>query len=138
LYLDNLSYGNYNGIMGKFIFLKLLNKGGGEVSIEVIKTIREAEEKAETIKKQAAQQAKQIVANANEQAQQVVEEARKAADSTSSNVLKNAEFEGQQLYEDIVKKTGVECESILNKADKNMDTAVNIILERIVKTSGNS
>jgi hypothetical protein len=52
--------------------------------------------------------------------------------------LKIAESEGQLLYDDIIKKAAVECENILRKADNNMDDAASIILERIVKASGNS
>jgi V/A-type H+-transporting ATPase subunit G/H len=108
------------------------------VSIEIIKVIREAEEKAEVIKKEATLQAKQIIANANAQALQIIDEAKETSETANSEVLKIAESEGQLLYDDIIKKAAVECENILRKADNNMDDAASIILERIVKASGNS
>lgn len=108
------------------------------MSIEIIKVIREAEEKAEVIKKEATLQAKQIIANANVQALQIIDEAKESSETANSEVLKNAESEGQLLYDDIITKAAEECENILKKADKNMDDAASIILERIVKTSGNS
>lgn len=108
------------------------------MSIDVIKVIREAEDKAELIKKEATQQSKQIITNANAEASRILEEARNIAESKRSDVFKKAESEGQLLYDDIIKNTTKECEDILNQAGKNMDDAASIILERIVKTSGNS
>lgn len=108
------------------------------MSIEIIKVIKEAEEKAEVIKKEATQQAKQIITNANLQALQIIDEARELSESKSDQVLKVAESEGQHLYDDIINNAAKECENILEKADKKMDDAASIILERIVKTSGNS
>lgn len=108
------------------------------MSIEIIKAIREAEEKAELIKKQAAQQSKQIIADANVQAVSIIDEARNFADSESSKVLKAAEEEGQKLYDDIVNNAAKECKNILRNADEQMDKAASIILERMMKASGNS
>lgn len=108
------------------------------MSIEIIKAIRETEEKAESIKKQAAQQSKQIIADANVQAVGILDEARNFADSESSKLLKAAEEEGQKLYDDIVNNAAKECKNILINADEQMDKAASIILERMMKPSGNS
>ena len=113
-------------------------RGGGIMSIEVIKVIKEAEEKAEVIKKDATVQAKQIITNANSQAQDILDEARKIAESHRSEVLSKAESEGQLLYDGIINDAVKECDMILTKASDTMDDAASIILERIVKTSGNS
>lgn len=108
------------------------------MSIEIIKVIKEAEEKAETIKKDAAQQAKQIITNTNVQAQEIIDKAHESAESSSSSVIKAAEAEGQKLYDEIINKASIECENILQNASSNLDDAATIILERIVKASGNS
>lgn len=108
------------------------------MSIEIIKVIKEAEEKAEFIKKEAVQQAKQIITDANAEAIRILDEAKEFSESKSIEDLKTAESEGQLLYDGIINDASKECESILKKADKNMDDAASIILERIVKTSGNS
>lgn len=108
------------------------------MSIEIIKVIKAAEENAEIIKKEAVQQAKQIITNANVQASQIIDEARELSDSKGNQILKIAESEGQILYDGIINKAAKECENILKKADENMDEAASIILERIVKASGNS
>jgi vacuolar-type H+-ATPase subunit H len=57
------------------------------VSIEVIKVIKEAEEKAESIKRDAAVQAKLVITNANSQAQSILDEAKKTAESNRADVL---------------------------------------------------
>lgn len=134
--IDNLDFKIYSNNMGKSF--KKSEKGGGKVSIEIIKVIKEAEEKAETIKKDAAQQAKQIITNTNAQAQEIIDKAHESAEASSSNVIKEAEAEGQKLYDEIIKKASIECESILQNASSNLDDAATIILERIVKASGNS
>lgn len=121
-----------------FDFIKIFDRGGGIVSIEIIKVIKEAEEKADIIKKEATQQAKQIITNANVQALKILDEAGENAESKSSEVLKVAESEGQLLYDGIINDAAKECENILKNAEANMDNAASIILERIVKASGNS
>lgn len=108
------------------------------MSIEIIKVIKEAEDKAELIKKEALQQAKQIIANANAEAIKILDEARESSETRSTEVLKTAEADAQLLYDGIINDASKECENILKKADENMDDAASIILERIVKTSGNS
>lgn len=108
------------------------------MSIEVIKVIKEAEEKAEGIKKEAVLKAKQIVTNANVNASQILEEAYKSAESKSSDAIKAAESEGQSLHDDIINKASKECENILLNAENKMDNAASIILERIVKAGVNS
>ena len=114
------------------------HKNGDIVSIEIIKVIKEAENKAEVIKKDAAVQAKLIITNANALAQSILEEAKKTAESHRTEVLSKAESEGQLLYDGIINAAAKECDIILNNANDNMDSAASIILERIVKASGNS
>jgi V/A-type H+/Na+-transporting ATPase subunit G/H len=108
------------------------------VSIEILKLIKEAEDKAELIKKEAAQQSKQITTNANVETSRILEEAVAKAESNRLDVIKNAESEAQLIYEQIIKKAEIKCNDIIKSAESNMDKAVSIILERIVKTNGNS
>lgn len=108
------------------------------MSIEIIKVIKEAESKAENIKKEALQGAKQIITDANIEASRILDEARQVAEARTKDVLNMAESEGQLLYDEIISKASKECENILNIADKNMDDAASIIVERIVKANGNS
>ncbi|MDF2616699.1 MAG: hypothetical protein K0Q47_1354 [Sedimentibacter sp.] len=53
-------------------------------------------------------------------------------------MLKAAESQGQLLYDSIISDAAKKCDDILKSAEKNMDNAASIILERIVKASGNS
>lgn len=108
------------------------------MSIEVIKVIKEAEEKAEAIKKDAAVQAKVVITNANALAQSILDEAKKTSESSRNEVLSIAESEGQLLYDGIINDAAKKCDILFEKANANMDNAASIILERIVKTSGNS
>lgn len=108
------------------------------MSIEVIKVIKEAEEKAEAIKKDAAVQSKLVITNANALAQSILDDAKKSAESHRAEVLNKAESEGQLLYDGIINDAAKECDILCQKANDNMNDAASIILERIVKTSGNN
>ena len=108
------------------------------MSIEILKVIMGAEDKAELIKKEAAQQVKLIASKANAESSQILDDARKRAESNTKDVLKGAESEAQLLYDRIIKEAASKCDNVLKNADNNMNSAVSIILERIVKTSGNS
>ena len=108
------------------------------MSIEVIKVIKEAEEKAEAIKKDALAQAKQIITDANEEAKSILDKAFHDAELSRIEMIKKAESEGQLLYDGIIDDAAKKCDGILIKANDNMNEAASIILERIVKTSGNS
>lgn len=108
------------------------------MSIEVIKVIKEAEDKAEAIKKDAAAQSKLIITNANTLAQSILDDAKKSAEQNRTEVLSKAESEGQLLYDGIVNDAAKECDLLCQKANDNMNEAASIILERIVKTSDNS
>lgn len=108
------------------------------MSIEVIKVIKEAEEKAEAIKKDAALQAKSVITNANALAQSILDDAKKTAELHRAEVLVKAESEGQLLYDGIINDAAKESDELCQKANDNMNNAASIILERIVKTSDNS
>lgn len=108
------------------------------MSIEVIKAVGEAEKKAENIKKEASIQAKSIITDANAEAQNILEKAKKTAASNRESVISKAESDGQILYENIINDASKECDEISKLANDNMSNVASIILERIVKTSGNS
>jgi len=67
-----------------------------------------------------------------------LEEAKKTAESNRVDVLSKAESEGQLLYDSIINDAAKKCDGILTRANDNMNDAASIILERIVKASGNS
>lgn len=108
------------------------------LSLEIIKVIKEAEDKAESIKKEALAQSKQIITNANNEASRILDEAEITAESRTKDVIKNAESEGQLLYDNIINEAAKKCDDILKNANEKIDVAASIILERIVNTSGNS
>lgn len=113
-------------------------RGGGIVSIEILKLIKEAEDQAELIKKEAAQQVKQIASNANAESSRILDAAKSKAESNSKDVLISAESEAQLIYDRIMKEAASKCDNVSKNSEGNMEKAVSIILERIVRTSGNS
>lgn len=113
-------------------------KGGGDLSIEVIKVIKDTENAAESIKKDAYLQSKQIIMDANSNATKIVEDAINQVAINRKNVFKVTESESQILYEKIIEEATNNCTIVKEKASRKINEAADIILERIVKSNGNS
>ena len=108
------------------------------MSIEVIKVIKDTENAAESIKKDAYLQSKQIIMDANSNATKIVEDAINQVAINRKNVFKVTESESQILYEKIIEEATNNCTIVKEKASRKINEAADIILERIVKSNGNS
>lgn len=108
------------------------------MSIEVIKVIKDTESAAESIKKDAYLQSKQIILDANSTATKIVEEAINQGAINRKNAIQLAESESQILYEKIIEEATNNCNIVKEKANRKINEAADIILERIVKSNGNS
>lgn len=106
-------------------------------SIELIKVINEAEEQADKIKKDGVQEAKQIVADANKRAAQLILEAEDKADAEYNLAISKAEVEAGKIYDDTIEQTSEKSRMILSEAEKNIQSGVKVVLERIVKSNVN-
>jgi V/A-type H+/Na+-transporting ATPase subunit G/H len=107
------------------------------LSIEILQAITQTEKEAEEIRKKAAADARQTVADAREEARKLLEEALKQAEITARNMLNQAEDSVRMDLQQLQKQAEEECAGIRQKAAANMETAVAIIIGRIVKPDGN-
>ncbi|MDI3535072.1 MAG: V/A-type H+/Na+-transporting ATPase subunit [Thermosediminibacterales bacterium] len=107
------------------------------MAVEEIKAIKEAEKEAE-----------KILADAKRKAAQIVKEAKEEAENLIADTIKNAEAEGRILVQKAEESSKKEVDGIKSEYEqkwkameqqalKNMDKAVNFIVERIVKSDGN-
>lgn len=103
------------------------------MAIEQIKLIKEAEAKAEEIRKASAAECKQMLADAERDAAKQVEQARMEAEDTYREILAKAEAEAQIGFNVIIDKAEAECDALSLRAEKNLDSAVSMIVGRIVK-----
>lgn len=106
-------------------------------SIELIKVINEAEKQADKIKKDGAQEAKQIIAEANKRASQIIVDSEDKADAEYNLAISRAELEAKKVYDDIIEQTSEKSKMLLSNAENNIQDGVKVILERIVKSNVN-
>lgn len=104
---------------------------------QILKTISVAEAEAETIEKQAQQEARDLLAQARVQAAAIIDDAGMKADSDASSTLKKAEDEAALLIERLKSDMDAECAAMKSRAAGNIDAAVACIVGRIVNASGN-
>ena len=112
--------------------------GADNLSIDAIRSIKEAEEKAEQMIRQASAEARQIIADAEKQSVKLVEQAVEEAEAKARDILAEAEKEAEVEIEQL--KKGIMQENLIIKeqASKKIKNAVDIIIGRIVKVHVNS
>lgn len=112
--------------------MNILSEGGEAMAIEQIKLIREAEERAEQIRKKSNQEAKEIISKAQGQAAHLLEEANRQLEKNYKEAMEKAQEDAEQSYRDIIEKAKREIESQIASADKYKNDAVSIIIGKVV------
>lgn len=107
------------------------------MSMDYIKTIREAEGQAEEIRKQALQRSRDLVRQAQEETDDLGQKTVSQIHELMRDGLAQAESETQAEIEGLMVKNAEECEGIKGRAQDNLDRAVAFIMGRIVKSHGN-
>ncbi len=105
---------------------------------EAIEAVREAEQEANRMLQDATQTSRDIKKEAErlaeEKYQQILEEANREAEEIKQKALQ----EGEAVAKPILEKGMKESERLIALSDEDLSQAVNIIIERIVNTYGNS
>ncbi|WP_346964297.1 hypothetical protein, partial [Clostridium perfringens] len=122
-----------------YIFYKnSLYKGGETLAIEAIKEIKKVELQADEMIKKAHEQSKKIISDATIEADErynsIIEEAKNVA----RGIVSNAEEAGRKEAEVILSEGEKQCAEVSSLKGSKIDSAVNLVIERIVKTNGNS
>lgn len=107
------------------------------MSIDVIRSIKQAETEADQIVKQSAAEARQIVAEAREQSYKLLKQSETVAEEEAGKILGEAGIKAGKEAEKIMEMVSRECEAIKEQARAKSQDAVGMILGRIVKTHGN-
>lgn len=108
------------------------------MTIEEIKAVKEAEKEAEKIRIDAQKRAAQIIKEAKNKAEELIEQAIKEAEHEGTNMVRDAEESSSKEVDNIKKEYEQKYKVMEEQAFKNMDKAVNFIMERIVTTNGKS
>lgn len=103
------------------------------MSIEAIKSIREAEILADEKIKSAQQQAKDIIIEAEEKTEKILQDAINNQLAKNKKLLEEAE--AKAIKEAEVKKqlNRTQCDALREKSANKFEAAVKMVMERIVK-----
>ena len=104
---------------------------------EELQTIRQAEERADTIRKDAKTEAARLMKDANTKAGKIADEAEINAKTRYEAFLAEGQQTAQAEYENAIADAKNLCAKMAAEAGEKQDRIVKFIAERIVKSSGN-
>lgn len=104
---------------------------------EELKKIKEAEEQADEMRRDARLSAKNLVAEANTRAGKMIEEAYASEKEQCDALLQKGREEAQRLYDEAIRQAEVLCAEMTAGAAAREAEAVHFIAERIVDRSVN-
>ena len=103
------------------------------MSVELIETIRKAEQEADEIVRSASAEAKNIVAEANKEAYQMIAGASDTAQRETDAQLQIAEAQGQTQRDKLLESAKNEAEALRLLTTPKLAKAADLIIERIVE-----
>ncbi len=103
---------------------------------EAIIKVKQAEEKAENIIVNARKSAQQMIKEAEQLAEETYREIISQAKTEAQNIFDQAKEEGEQTARPILEQGKKEAANIRHIDEKQLLTAVENIVERIVNTDG--
>lgn len=108
------------------------------MSMDMIRGIRETEEQADNILKQAHQKAREILRKAEGDGALIVSEAIRKAREEGFKMMAKAEDEAKREIKRLEAQNEQECAAVREVSKRNMDKAVAFVLGRIVKADGHN
>ena len=102
------------------------------MSMEYLKQIREVEEQAEKLRRDATAEAKRVVNVATDEATALVERVQIEAETSYKKALTVANDEATADYDNILKQAHWEHTMLLKAAEENIDKAVAIIVRKVM------
>lgn len=132
----------YKNILYNKIYITLthisLSRGGDILAFDVVKKITDTEKEGEEIIKKAQQKAAEILKKSQDEAESIIEGAKNKADDYYKSTISKYEKEAEAASKPIIK----ESQSTRMKLDsipaELMNSAVNMVIERIVNSHGDS
>lgn len=105
---------------------------------EAIEAVKSAEEKAKTLLQEASQASRDSRREAELLAENKFREILNEAEAKAKEIKENALSEGEALAKPIFQKGSEEVKKFSSLTDQDLESAVNIIIERIVSANGDS
>ena len=102
------------------------------MSMEYLKQIREKEEHAEKLRREALNDAKVVVSLATDEATTLIEKVQMEAEASYKKTILAASDEAAADYDKILSQAHWEHSMLLKTADENMDKAIAVIVRKVV------
>jgi len=103
------------------------------LTLQLVQSIREAEEKADSLMREATLKARQIRKQAETESARIIEQSRTETASRSREMLNQAEKEAHEQTKPLMEAQQQEMARLREVADSKVPAAVALIKERIVK-----
>ncbi|WP_286173022.1 ATPase [Caproiciproducens sp. MSJ-32] len=104
------------------------------MALEAISKLKRVEAEAEEIIQEAMKASKELIDSAKAEAEMTFNKIINDANSKKIEILKKAEDEGNSIAGPILKKAEEEVIDIKNISEEKRKDAINLIVERIVKS----
>lgn len=104
------------------------------MSLEAIKMISQAEEKAKKAKTEAAAASKKAISDAEAAGRQAIEQARGKANDELRELMKKADDKAKSQAQALAASTENKMASMKVRAEGNLDKAADLVIERIVNS----
>ncbi|PIU63653.1 MAG: hypothetical protein COS84_09445 [Armatimonadetes bacterium CG07_land_8_20_14_0_80_40_9] len=104
------------------------------LSVNVIKKIKEVEEKAENLRGEVKIKAQAIVDDAKKKTKEIINKAKEEGRVEKQSIIDKAKEEGERKAQLIKRENENEREELRKKGLSNLDKAVSFIVERLLKT----
>ena len=108
------------------------------MATEAISKIKEAENTAAAILEKAIESSKSIIKNAEIQGESQYDSLVNKAEEEAKTIKENATLEGRVKTEPIIRLGDEQISKIINIDQDKFNSAVNLVIERIVNFNGNS
>lgn len=104
---------------------------------EELAKIKDSEAKADELQREAKVSSKRMVEEAEAKANQIIEDAAGHAKDVYDALLAEGESQSNDAYDLFLTSTRSRCQEMIQKAENNKTKAINLIAERIVRSSVN-
>lgn len=102
------------------------------MSLELLKTIEQAEAQADSIRQDASRRARELVVEADKRGAEEEARAVNRRRQEAQNILRQAQETSERRIAGLAKQQQIERETVCNAARRKLDAAASLIFERIV------
>ena len=107
------------------------------LAYKVLRTLQETESHADEMVRQAEEQARKILREARTNARALIEKAQAKADTEGQSIIEAEGAKAKAEATEALKKSSDQCNKLRNAARANIPRAADLVVERIVTSSGN-